>query len=264
MHTRVPIALLGLILAGIAPLYGQDQPATTGASAPIATDRPTVTNSSVVVPSGSLQAENGFLETTSQGQTIVDGPETLLRFGVVTKTELRLTVPDYYSNLNALAGRSSGFGDLAIGLKQQLGPTPSGFDVSATVFLSFPTGAQFVSSGGYDPGLQVAWSRGLSAKWAAGGMLSLYWPTQAHKRNLTGEPTFMLDRQLTGRWDVFAEYVGDFPEHGGSRQLMHFGTTLKLAKRHQLDFHFGVGLTPAAADHFIGIGYSFRFQAFHR
>ena len=264
MHTRVPIALLGFILAGIAPLYGQDQPATPGASSPIATDRPTVTNSSVVVPPGSLQAENGFLGTTTQGQTVVDGPETLLRFGVVTKTELRLTVPDYFSNLNAMAGRSSGCGDLAIGLKQQLGPTPGGFDISATVFLSFPTGAQSVSSGGYDPGLQVAWSRGLPGTWTIGGMLSLYWPTQAHKRNLTGEPTFMLDRQLTGPWDVFVEYVGDFPEHGGSRQLMHFGTTLKLRKRHQLDFHFGVGLTPAAADHFIGIGYSFRFQAFHR
>jgi hypothetical protein len=264
MHTRMPIALLGFILAGVAPLHGQDQPATNVTSGPIATDRPTVTNSSVVVPSGSLQAENGFLETASQGQSIVDGPETLLRFGMATKTELRLTVPDYYSNLNAMAGRGSGFGDLAIGVKQQLGPTRGGFDVSATVFLSLPTGGESVSSGGYDPGLQVAWSRGLSAKWTAGGMLSLYWPPQAHRRNLTGESTFMLDRQLTGPWDVFVEYVGDFPERGGSRQLMHFGTTLKIAKRHQLDFHFGVGLTPAAADHFIGIGYSFRFQGIRR
>jgi hypothetical protein len=81
-------------------------------------------------------------------KSIVDGPETLLRFGVATKTELRLTVPDYYSNLNAMAGRGSGFGDLAIGVKQQLGPTPGGFDVSATLFLSLLTGAEFVSRAG--------------------------------------------------------------------------------------------------------------------
>jgi hypothetical protein len=31
-----------------------------------------------------------------------------------------------------------------------------------------------------------------------------------------------------------------------------------------LDFHVGVGLTSAAVNHFIGVGYSFRFQAFHR
>jgi len=95
-------------------------------------------------------------------------------------------------------------------------------------------------------------------------MLSLYWPTQGHTRNLTGESAILLDRQVTGPWDAFVEYVGDFPESLGSRQLLHFGTALKLAKRHQLDFHFGVGLSSAAVDHFIGIGYSFRFQAIRR
>ena len=61
------------------------------------------------------------------------------------------------------------------------------------------------------------------------------------------------------------EYVGDFPERGGTRQLLHFATELRLGKRQlqQLDFHFGVGLSSAAVDHFIGIGYSFRLQAFH-
>jgi hypothetical protein len=258
--TRISTALLAVILAALAPLHGQDQPAKTAPPGPIATDRPAVTNSSVVVPSGSFQAENGLLETNSQGQSIFDGPETLVRFGVATRTELRFTAPDYYYNLNA----DSGFGDLAIGVKEQLGPTPGGFDVSATLFLSFPTGADTVSSGGYDPGLQVAWSRGLSAKWTAAGMLSLYWPTQGHTRNLTGESTILLDRQVTGPWDAFVEYVGDFPESSGSRQLLHFGTALKLAKRHQLDFHFGVGLSSAAVDHFIGIGYSFRFPAIRR
>jgi hypothetical protein len=37
----------------------------------IATDRPAVTNSSVVVPAGSLQVENGFLETSSPGQSVL-------------------------------------------------------------------------------------------------------------------------------------------------------------------------------------------------
>ena len=33
---------------------------------------------------------------------------------------------------------SSGFGDLGIGMKQQFGPTPEGFDVSVVLGLSFP------------------------------------------------------------------------------------------------------------------------------
>jgi hypothetical protein len=141
---------------------------------------------------------------------------------------------------------------------------PGGFDVSATLFLSFPTGAKSVSSGGFDPGLQVAWSRALTSKWTAAGMFSLYSPTQNHTRNFTGESTFLIDRQLTGPWDAFLEYVGDFPERGGPRHELHFGTAIKLAAHHQLDFHYGVGLSRAATDHFIGIGYSFRFQALPR
>jgi hypothetical protein len=264
MLSRYSTALLAFLLAALAPLCGQGQPATTDAPAPIATDRPAVTDSSVVVPSGSLQAENGFLETKSQGQSIADGPETLLRFGVATRTELRFSVPDYYGYLNASGGHGLGFGDSAIGVREQLEPTPGGFDVSATLFLSFPTGANNVSSGGYDPGLQVPWSRALSSKWTLAGMLSMYWPTQGRMRNVTGESTILLDRQLTGPWDAFVEYAGDFPERGGNRHLAHFGTAFKIAKQQQLDFHFGVGLSRAAPDHFIGIGYSFRFQALRR
>jgi hypothetical protein len=69
-----------------------------------------------------------------------------------------------------------------------------------------------------------------------------------------------LCRQVTGPWDVFVEYAGRFPERGGSQHWLHFGTALKLAKRQQMDFHVGVDLSPAAVDHFIGIGYSFSFR----
>src|SRR5271165_5323012 len=117
MQTRTSRALLAFILAGLAPLHGQNQTASDNTPPPIVTDRPTVTNSSIVVPSGSLQAENGFLETDRQGQNIADGPGTLIRFGVATKTELRFTAPDYYYDLNA-GGRGSGFGDLGIGVKE--------------------------------------------------------------------------------------------------------------------------------------------------
>jgi hypothetical protein len=259
---RISTVLLAFVFVALAPLQGQDQSAPADTSSPIATDRPAVTNSSVVVPSGTLQAENGFLETSTDGQSIVDGPETLVRLGIAAKTELRFTAPDYYENLNN--GSASGFGDLSIGVKQQLGPTPGGFDVSAILFLSIPTGANGVSSGGYDPGLQVPWSRGFSTKWTVAGMLSLYWPTQGHVRNLTGESTILLDRQLTGPWDAFVEYAGDFPERGGSRHLLHVGTAFKITQQQQLDFHFGVGLSPGSVNHFVGIGYSFRFKAFHR
>ena len=210
----------------------------------------------IVVPSGSLQVENGIVQTVSLGQTTYDAPETLLRFGVASKTELRLTTPDYFGR----AETSSGFGDLAVGIKQQLGPT-LGFDISVVVSLSLPTGARAISSGGYDPSVQLPWSRSLSSNWTVAGMLSVYWPTEQGRRNTTGEATFLVDRQLTKAWDAFVEYAGDFPERGGPRHLLHIGSAYKLTANQQIDMHFGLGLSSAAVDHFIGVGYSFRLQA---
>jgi hypothetical protein len=177
---------------------------------------------------------------------------------------LRFTVPDYFHNLTTGNGVGSGFGDVAIGVKQQLGPA-RGFDVSVIAVPQLSDWRQHgVSSGGYDPGLQVPWSRALSANWTAAGMFSVYWPTQGRTRNVTGEFTFLFDRQLTKPWDAFIEYAGDFPEAGGPRHLLHFGTALKITKQQQIDFHVGVGLSSAAVDHLIGIGYSFRLQAIRR
>lgn len=250
-------AILAALTAGVIGCAGAF---ADGLPAPIATDRPSVTDSSVVVPVGSLQFEDGFTDTVSQGQFTLDGSETLLRLGVASKTELRLNVPDYFGPENG----PSGFGDLGLGMKQQLGPTPGGFDVSVVLSLSLPTGANAISSRGYDPSVQAPWSRALSSKWTAAGMLSVYWPTEFGRRNVTGETTWLIGRTLTNRWDAFVEYAGDFPEFGGPRHLLHLGTSFRVTPHQQIDLHGGLGLSTAALDHFIGVGYSFRWQAFRR
>ena len=256
-----PLAWLIAILGGTFLLHGQTPP---DSDQPIATDRPAIAESSVVVPKDSFQVENGILFTNSEGRNSFDGPETYLRFGLLSGAELRFSVPDYYRDLPSGGGVVSGFGDISIGMKQQLGPTPGGFDLSLIVFLSLPTGAAAISSHGYDPGMQLPWSHKLSENWSAAGQVALYWPTQVARRDLTGESTFLLDRQLTKPMDAFVEYAGDFPERGGPRHLLHFGAAYKIAPRQQLDIHYGVGLSSAAIDHFIGIGYSFRFHAVRR
>jgi hypothetical protein len=215
----------------------------------INTDRPAFADSSVVVPRDSLQMESGFLDTAAFSKQVFDFPETQFRFGVADKTELRFSAPDDYQ------GGVAGFSDILAGVKQQLGPW-HGFDISLVVGLSFPTGAKQISSHGYDPQVQLPWSRKLSANWTAAGMLSVYWPTQGAKRNTTGQTTFLFDRQLTSPWDAFVEYVGQFPEMGGPQHILHFGTAYKLSPHHQIDIHGGVGLSAAAPDHFIGVGYS--------
>ena len=251
--SRLTLVLFVATLLARPPLCAQT---ASDSEVTISTDRPAVTSSSIVVPQGGFQTENGFLLTYTQGQYALDLPETAFRYGLLQKTELRLAAPNYFCNLPAGSASTSGFGDVALGVKQQLGPF-HGFDLSAIFFLSFPTGAKKISSYGYDPGLQIPWSRPLSKGWTVGGQVAFYWPTLGGKHNFTGETTFFLDRQLSKSWDAFVEYAGDFPQRGGSRQLLHFGTAYKLAPHHQVDFHVAVGLSGAAPSSFVGFGYSF-------
>jgi Putative MetA-pathway of phenol degradation len=124
--------------------------------------------------------------------------------------------------------------------------------------VSLPTGARGVSSEGYDPFVKLPWSLELGRSWSIGGMLSFFWLTEANRRNATWQPTFYIERQLTKPWDVFIEYAADYPAHGGPRPILHAGTAYRITPRNQVDLHIGVGVSRAAPDFFVGIGYSFR------
>jgi Putative MetA-pathway of phenol degradation len=259
---RSTFALFFSVIAGTLAFHSKAQTCGANAQSPITTDRPQITSSSVIVPCGSLQFENGFQETGNGGQRSFDLPETSVRFGIASKTELRIAVPDYFFNDETSSGFATGLGDLSVGFKQQLGPTRGGFDVSLIPSVSLPTGANTISSHGYDPTVQLSWSHSLTKNWTVAGMFSLMWPTEAARRNLTDQSNMYFDRQITAPWDAYVEYSAAFPQRGGPQNVIDFGTAYKPTPRQQLDFHCSFGLTAAAPDHSIGFGYSVRFQAF--
>ena len=129
-------AVLLTTFAGTRPPCNADQCPTT--TDEIATDRPDVTNSSLVVPRGSLQAENGVDWTVRHDANALDGTNTRLRFGVVHCTELLIDLPNYFSSLNG--GEASGFSNVVVSFRRQL-PVPFGFGLAATAGLGFPSGS---------------------------------------------------------------------------------------------------------------------------
>jgi hypothetical protein len=255
---RLSVLFTTFLLMVATRLIGQDQSTASNTPPTITTDRPAITDASTVVPKNGLVMENGFTETRAAGQNGFDSPESLFRYGVTSKTEVRFTAPDYFQNFNNGRGFGSGFGDLSLGVKQQIVASEDGFDTSLVVALSFPTGANIESSHGYDPQFLLPWSHPIAKNWTAAGMFALLWPTQGTSRNLTGQPSFLIDRQITDPWDTFVEYAGDFSQRGGPVDVLHFGTSYKLTPNQQLDFHIGFGLSTAAVDHFVGFGYSFQ------
>src|SRR6476659_6844057 len=65
----------------------------------IATDRPDVTNSSLVVPTGSLQSENGVNFSARDGGRVLDGTNTRWRLGIAPCLELLLDLPTYFATV---------------------------------------------------------------------------------------------------------------------------------------------------------------------
>ncbi len=136
-----------------APCFAQ-----TPKSEEIVTDRPDVTESSTVIPVGSVQSESGLTWTGDHGTSTIGLPETLFRVGLWERTEVRFEAPDYLYRVDG-QHTPTGFGDTSIGLKQQIGPLPGGVDLAVIVAFSIPTGADSVSSHGFDPVIKFPWSR---------------------------------------------------------------------------------------------------------
>lgn len=222
----------------------------------IVTDRPDVTESSIVVPTGSLQIENGITWTIDHRFQTFDLPESLMRFGLAPRTEFRIAVPNYFGGISG--PDPMGFGDITLGTKEQLALLPKGFGLSVILAVSLPVGASRISSRGYDPLIKLPWSKELKGGWSIGGMQSLFSNTDGGTRNVVWKPTFYMETEMTKPWQAFAECAGDFAQRGGPKEIAHFGTAYRFTARQQVDVHFGFGVSRSAPGHFFAIGYSLR------
>jgi hypothetical protein len=224
----------------------------------IATDRPDVTNSSLVVPVGSLQSENGVNFSTRDGGRTIDGTNTRWRLGVAPCLELLLDLPTYFSNIRGPG--SSGFSDVAPAIKWQVSPIPGKFDLSLVFGVALPTGAVDIAGRGAQPYLQMPWSWELRDGWGLSGMMTEFFrPFELTTKRMT-ETTFVIEKKVSGKASLFVEYVGDYPENARPSQLLNSGGVYRLSPTQQVDFHVAFGLNHKAPSAIVGIGYSFRFD----
>ena len=93
---RLAIVVLGLAVCLSTITRADGCPSTKDE---ITTDRPDVTNSSLVVPAGSLQIENGVNFSTRDGDRFVDGTNTRLRSGIANCLEFLVDTPTYFANV---------------------------------------------------------------------------------------------------------------------------------------------------------------------
>jgi hypothetical protein len=131
---------------------------------------------------------------------------------------------------------------------------------SATAGLGFPTGASGISGHGYNPYIQFPWSREIGGGWSLGGIFTQFWFV-GQKSNAISEATFVVEREIGPHAYLFAEYVGDYPNHDAASELINTGGAYRLTATQQVDFHAGFGLTKRSPSYFFGLGYSVRFDS---
>lgn len=221
----------------------------------IDTDRPDTTNSSEVVPVGSLQVENGVNIADWPDGTRLDGTNSRLRLGVADCAEILVDVPNY-----SFAPRGAdvrGFTGVSPAGKVELQGLPPGLQVSIVARVGLPTGASSNSGQSYKPYLQIPWSQEIVGDWSVHGMFTQTWiPGQVSDRLFEG--TLSLEREIGEHADAFIEYVGDYPSHDGASQVLNFGGAYRITDFQQIDFHAGFGFTHQSPTSYIGVGYSFR------
>lgn len=227
-----------------------------GKSSEIATDRPDVTNSSLVVPVGSLQSENGVDLISRSGTQVLNGTNTRLRLGLSPCFEVLVDLPSYSAGVQGLT--DWGFSNLSPALKWQISPAPGKFDLSMTAGVGLPTGASHISGPGPQPYLQFPWSLELSNDWAVNGMVTEFFRPSDLASRFDSQYTLALERKLGRQTDLFVEYVAYVRSGGPTSQLINSGLGYRITPTQQLDFHVAVGLDPSAPSWIIGVGYSFR------
>jgi Putative MetA-pathway of phenol degradation len=224
----------------------------------IATDRPDVTNSSLVVPMGSLQNENGVNFTMRDDGRGIDGTNSRWRLGVAPCLELLVDLPSYFGKLQGPG--TPGFSDISPAFKWQVSPIPGKIDLSVVFGVALPTGAVAIAGHGAQPYLQFPWSWELHDGWGVSGMFTEFFrPSDFTAKRIT-ETTFVLEKKLTEGFSVFTEYVGDYPEGAGPSLLLNSGAVFHMDRTQQIDFRIAFGLNHNAPSYVVGIGYSWRFD----
>ncbi|RTL39242.1 MAG: transporter [Candidatus Melainabacteria bacterium] len=227
----------------------------------IDTNRPSFMFSPLVVPKGSLQLENGGLYQHSQhGTNFFGAGETQVRVGLTDRVEFQMYVPSYGATHRAHRhDTQSGVSGLnEVGIKYQIGPVKK-LQLSVIPSVNIPTGNQDAYFGkGVQGLLRAPWSYPLTPKLSIMGMQSILLLNSG--RSLEYQPDFMLSRSVGSKASVFVEYVGFFTQHASASQIAHFGGVYKVKPHHQVDLHFGFGLSQTAPAAFIGSGYSYRFD----
>jgi len=252
--------LLFIFLFITSALYSQTSPY------PLVTDRPDHTESSSIVPAGTLQIETGMVyendEFTSEGlSTSVKSfnmATTLLRYGLTDFFELRIGSEYLLEKTENSTSQETlqGVNGLDLGTKifliNEKDYVP---ETSFILHVNFPVGNETFHDDKILPTMLFAMSHSLSEKIGLGYNLGGEW-TEAEEINYLY--SVAIGVELMGRLSGFIESYGASSKDDPSSLVVDMGITYLVKPTLQLDTSIGYSLTEENPDWFLNAGFSWR------
>lgn len=244
------------------------RPGAAGAqeSEPLITDRPDQTESAVVVPPGWIQVEVGMTVSReasgdAPGTTVLALPETLLRFGIGGRLELRAGLDGWHTTSGS--DGAEGLGDGLLGAKWAI-DTGSALQLALLAGVAVPIGDAAITAHRWDPAFLLLLAHPVSDAIGIGYNVGFAAATESGPDGRVtrwGVPyTVSVGVGLLDGVGAFVEGFGTLPLSGAARSehSVDAGLTLLLSGSLQLDLSGGLGLDADATDWFLGTGVSTR------
>lgn len=217
------------------------------------TDRPDFTESTEAIVPGRWQIETGASWTDSEAEDGINLPEALVRTGFAERWELRLGLPEYVD-----VGDISGVSDGSLGVKFEVGALGPG-SLALIGEVSIPIGDDDLTSDSVDPTAIVIYGQDLPDGWSLGSQIGVSSISVGDDDLTVVAPTLVFGTEFRPRWGTFFELAAEIPDQGGSAVVFHTGVTWAAAPSRQWDAHVAIGLSDAAPDVQVGVGYSVGF-----
>lgn len=254
---RSPLLRIALAAAPVLLLAGC---ATARSAAPVATSRPGLVRPAGTVAPGHVQLEAGYSRAELDGRTRHLVGETLVRVGVLPRTELRGGWASYQRTITS-AATVEGAGDLSVSFKHRFndarGWVPA---VALTAGTTLPTGADAVSAGEAQP------EGALAADWMLPGGYRVM-GSAAHRSAVAGDDRFgSTTLGVAGRVPLGArvfgqlEYTNTMVTRAGAVDVgqLRAGAALRLTHDVQLDAYAARAGVGSRHEYLVGVGLTSR------
>ncbi|HEY0163695.1 MAG TPA: transporter [Edaphobacter sp.] len=223
---------------------------------PITTDRPSTGTGPELVPTHSLETENGVGWTNDDHRSRFDLPESFVRYGINNRIEARILMP----NSHVSGGDPTQSDDIQFGVKLRLRPEESAWPMAFATGLSAPSGTGGLSSGAWDPYEAFSVSHHLPKNFYSFSSITFASISGApHGRSLFTQGAVDFGRVVTPHHAVYVEYAPlyDGRQHT-SGYIIDGGTIWTVRPNLQLDLRLGHTVVGESSGFNVAIGYSFR------